>query len=229
MWKEPQLKSSRREHDAKAGRLCLQPTGDREFESPSIQRRPAGSQKRTVSRGDAGQPDFPRAAHFAGQSANSCASPATSKIASRTRRKCRGSRSRAPRAGPLVGPPIAASATVWPTSSVEKQVAALTGIRTRCSNCGHGRGVHRQKRRAAVGLGQAARRGRGAFSVSAARPHPEFRGRRGRGLAAPRDRAVEKRHSHQGQSGLTTTPTASRGASPRHHGFRTDAQIARRF
>jgi hypothetical protein len=38
MWKEPQLESSRQEHDAKPGRLCLQPTGDRGFESIPLQR-----------------------------------------------------------------------------------------------------------------------------------------------------------------------------------------------
>jgi 5-formyltetrahydrofolate cyclo-ligase len=40
---------------------------------------------------------------------------------------------------------------------------------------------------------------------------------------------VEERHSHQGQSGFTATPAASRGAAPRHHHFRTDAQIAWRL
>ena len=38
-------------------------------------------------------------------------------------------------------------------SSGQKQVAALTAIRMRCSNCDHGWGVRRQERRAAVGLG----------------------------------------------------------------------------
>jgi len=40
---------------------------------------------------------------------------------------------------------------------------------------------------------------------------------------------VEERHSHQGQSGFTATPAASPSAAPRHHRFRTDAQIARRL
>jgi hypothetical protein len=40
---------------------------------------------------------------------------------------------------------------------------------------------------------------------------------------------VEERHSRQGQSGFTATPAASRGAAPRHHHFRTDAQIAWRL
>jgi 5-formyltetrahydrofolate cyclo-ligase len=45
-------------------------------------------------------------------------------------------------------------------------------------------------------------------------------------LRSSRGRA---RHSHQGQSGFTATPAASRGAAPRHHHFHPDAQIARRF
>jgi 5-formyltetrahydrofolate cyclo-ligase len=40
---------------------------------------------------------------------------------------------------------------------------------------------------------------------------------------------VEERHSYQGQSGCTAAPAASRGAAPRYHCFRTDAQIARRL
>ena len=83
---------------------------------------------------------------------------------------------------------------------------ALTVTRTRCSTSGHGPGFCRQERRAAVGLGQADLRGRGALSISAARPHPKLRGRRGGGRTTPGHRAVEERHSHQGQSGFTTTP-----------------------
>ena len=49
------------------------------------------------------------------------------------------------------------------------------------------------------------------------RPHDSSTSSRGRG------------HSHQGQSGFTATPTASRSAAPLHHGFRTNAQIARRL
>src|SRR6516162_1400612 len=48
-------------------------------------------------------------------------------------------------------------------------------------------------------------------------------------VATPGHRAVEERHSHQAQSGCTATPAASRSAAPRHHRFRTDAQIARRL
>src|SRR5207244_6583943 len=49
------------------------------------------------------------------------------------------------------------------------------------------------------------------------------------GGTTPRYRAVEERHSHQGQSGFTATPAASRSAAPWHHRLRTDAQIAWRL
>src|SRR6516165_5837202 len=37
---------------------------------------------------------------------------------------------------------------------------------------------------------------------------------------------MEERHSHQGQPGFTATAAANPGAAPRHHRFRTHAQIA---
>ena len=40
---------------------------------------------------------------------------------------------------------------------------------------------------------------------------------------------MEERRSLEGQPGCTATPAASRGAAPRHHCFRTHAQIARRL
>jgi hypothetical protein len=62
-------------------------------------------------------------------------------------------------------------------------------------------------------------------------PHGRIPNFAGAELAASRlldIEPLEERHSHQGQSGFTATPAASRSAGPRHR-FRTDAQIARRL